>query len=88
MQHKTSIEPFRIKVVEHIKLPTEAERAGFLQQAAYKPFLLHSSEVIVDLLIETFEMLTDKRKEARGLRIVYEPPFLRHFTARFELVEG
>ena len=25
-----------------------------------------------------------RREKVRGFRIVYEPPFLRHFTARFE----
>ncbi len=41
----------------------------------------------IDYVIETFGLLTDKREQAKGLRITYEPPFLRHFTARFELME-
>jgi tryptophanase len=40
----------------------------------------------IDYVIETFEELMKDRKSARGFRIAYEPPFLRHFTARFEPV--
>jgi tryptophanase len=40
----------------------------------------------LDYVAETIIGLYQKRDQLRGLRIVYETRFLRHFTARFELV--
>ena len=37
-----------------------------------------------DYVLESFEEVFAKRREMRGLKIVYDPPFLRHFTARFD----
>jgi tryptophanase len=37
----------------------------------------------VDYVIEVCEYVTQRAAELRGLRIVEEPPALRHFTARF-----
>jgi tryptophanase len=38
----------------------------------------------IDYVAEVFTGLLDDRARVHGFRIVSEPPFLRHFTARFE----
>ncbi|MGE0030408.1 MAG: tryptophanase [Steroidobacteraceae bacterium] len=38
----------------------------------------------MDYVVEVCTGLCDRRDQLRGLRIVHEPPVLRHFTARFE----
>jgi tyrosine phenol-lyase len=38
----------------------------------------------VDYVIECFEEVNREKEQLRGLRIVWEPPRLRHFTAKFE----
>ncbi len=41
----------------------------------------------IDYVIDVFDDILDERSQARGLRLTYEPPFLRHFTARFERIK-
>ena len=37
-----------------------------------------------DYILEGFGEIAKRKQELRGMRMVYEPPFLRHFTARFD----
>jgi len=40
----------------------------------------------IDYVIEVITEVWHKRNQIRGLRLTYEPPFLRHFTAKMEQV--
>ena len=40
----------------------------------------------IDYVLESMEGVVEKKDELRGYRITWQPPFLRHFTARFEPV--
>jgi tryptophanase len=50
---KTIIEPFKVKVVEPIKMTTREEREQYLKQAWYNLFQLRAENVIIDLLTDS-----------------------------------
>ena len=41
----------------------------------------------IDYVIEVFDEVLRTKKSAKGMRITYEPAFLRHFTAHFAVAE-
>jgi tryptophanase len=47
------IEPFKIKMVEPIKLTTRTEREAILQAAAFNVFQIRAEDVIIDLLTDS-----------------------------------
>ena len=51
--HKTIIEPFRTKSVEPLYFHTPGERKAILKKAFYNPFLIHSNDVLIDLLTDS-----------------------------------
>jgi tryptophanase len=38
----------------------------------------------IDYVVECVDAVFRKRDDIKGMRITYEPPVLRHFTAQFE----
>jgi len=53
MTFKTIIEPFKIKSVEPLFITTKGERLRYIRDAHYNPFLLQSTQVIIDLLTDS-----------------------------------
>lgn len=53
MNTKTLIEPFKIKMVEHIKQTTEEERIEYLKEAHYNVFLIKAENILIDFLTDS-----------------------------------
>ena len=40
----------------------------------------------IDYVIEVFEQIKKEKKKAKGIKIVKEPQYLRHFTSHFKFI--
>lgn len=40
-----------------------------------------------DYILESLVPLVKNKKSFRGLKLIYDPPFLRHFTAKFDFID-
>jgi len=93
-------EPWKVKVVEPLRMTTRGERERGIVSAGrdprtgehYYPKLELARLTIprrvytqahMDVTAESVASVYDARAEARGLKLVFEPRYLRFFQARF-----
>ena len=50
---RTIIEPFKIKVVEPLRMTTRQQREGILREARFNPFNIQARDVLIDLLTDS-----------------------------------
>jgi tryptophanase len=87
---KTIIEPFRIKVVEPIRLTTPSERRRLLEKAGWNLFAIHADDVIIDLLTDSGTSAMSAEQWAAVMRgdesYAGSPSYYRFETAVRELM--
>ena len=58
IKYKTLFEPFRIKMIESIKMTTKEDRIKFLKDASYNFFKIKGEDCLIDLLTENVNKIS------------------------------
>ena len=88
---RTIIEPFRIKSVEPIYFNTVEDRKKILEDAFYNPFLIHSNDVLIDLLTDSGTSAMSSNQWAgimKGDESYAGSPSFFHFSETIEDITG
>ena len=65
---KTIIEPFKIKMVEPLRMTSREERERIIRKVHYNPFLIRAEDVLIDLLTDSGTSSMSDRQWAAMMR--------------------
>jgi tryptophanase len=88
LSYRIAVSRYMAEGLNRVGIPTVTVNGGFqpppmeLVRMAFPRRVYTQSHF--DYLLEAAGELSARKNELRGMKMVYEPPFLKHFTARFE----